>query len=196
MLTAHTSPLPPHAWGPGSVNQHASHVGGQTSQRSQFTCPVYIATYHPIKPVHSELLSVTVPEVIGTCTVLVGTVESVPVQSHCYNLVCKIYHTSLVSSAAKLSPPPPTFSRLQSVPYTQPPLLGTVARPRRYFSARPLMLMQTESPLGVPDPDTLIYQSGFLDNLTIFVKVFMYTNRSHNPWRAIFCHEDCESDSK
>ena len=79
MLTAHTSPLPPHTWGPGSVNQHASHVGGQTSQRSQFTCPVYIATYHPIKPVRSEPLSITVPVVIGTCMVLVGTVESVPV---------------------------------------------------------------------------------------------------------------------
>ena len=77
LLTPH--PSPPHTWGPGSVNQHASHVGSQTSQRLQFTCPVYIATYHPIKPVNSEPLSVTVPVVIGTCTVLVGTVESVPV---------------------------------------------------------------------------------------------------------------------
>ena len=32
-----------------------------------------------IKPVHSEPLSVTVPVVIGTCTVLVGTVESIPI---------------------------------------------------------------------------------------------------------------------
>ena len=32
-----------------------------------------------IKPVYSEPLSVTVPVVIITCTVLVGTVESVPV---------------------------------------------------------------------------------------------------------------------
>jgi len=82
MLTAHTSPLPPNTWGPGSVNQHSSHVDGQTGQRSQFTCPVYIATYHPIKPVYSEQLSVTVPVVIGTCTVLVGMVESVPVPPH------------------------------------------------------------------------------------------------------------------
>jgi len=80
MLTAHTSPLPPpHTGGPGAVNPHANPVDGQTSQRSQFTCPVYIATYHPIKPVHSEPLSVTVPVVIGTPTVLVGMVESVPV---------------------------------------------------------------------------------------------------------------------
>jgi len=79
MLTALTSPLPPHTWGPGSVNQHSSHVGGKTSQRSQFTCPVYIATYHPMKPVYSEPLSVTVPVAIGICTVLVGTIESVPV---------------------------------------------------------------------------------------------------------------------
>ncbi len=62
------------------------HADGQTGQRSQFTCPVYIATYHPIKPVHSESLSVTVPVVIGTCTVLVGTVTSVPVPPHLYML--------------------------------------------------------------------------------------------------------------
>jgi len=66
---------PPHTWGPGSVNQHANHADGQTSQCLQFTCPVYVATYHPIKPVHSEPLSVTVPVVIGTRTVLVGTVN-------------------------------------------------------------------------------------------------------------------------
>ena len=83
MLTAHTSPLPPTHGVPGRSTSmpatDASHVGVQTNQRSQFTCPVYIATYHPIKPVHSEPLSVTVLVVIGTCTVLVGTVESVPV---------------------------------------------------------------------------------------------------------------------
>ena len=45
-LTTFTSPLPPpHTWGPGSVNQHSSHMDGQTGQRSQFTCPVYIPAY-------------------------------------------------------------------------------------------------------------------------------------------------------
>ena len=80
-LYAHGSHLtpPPPTWGPGSVNQHAYHADGQTGQRSRFTCPVYKATYHPIKPVHSEPLSVTVPVVTGTCTVLVGKVISVPV---------------------------------------------------------------------------------------------------------------------
>ena len=91
MLTAHTSPLPPHTWGLGSVNQHSSHADGQTGQRSQFTCPVYIATYHPIKPVYSESLSVTVSVVIGTCTVLVGTVDSVPVPPQFHQYFCCLY---------------------------------------------------------------------------------------------------------
>jgi len=81
-LYAHNLHLipPPHVWGPGSVNQHSSHVDGQTGQHSQFTCPVYIyPRFTPIKPVHSEPLPVTKPVVISTCTVLVGTVESVPV---------------------------------------------------------------------------------------------------------------------
>jgi len=44
MLTAHTSPLPPHTWGPGSVNQHSSHVGGQPA--SAHNWPVlYIYSY-------------------------------------------------------------------------------------------------------------------------------------------------------
>ena len=80
---SHLTPPPPHM---GSrVGQPTFQSRGRsTGQRSQFTCPVYIATYHPIKPVHSEPLSVTVPVVIGTCTVLVGTVEYVPVPPH-YN---------------------------------------------------------------------------------------------------------------
>ena len=82
MLTTYTSPPPPHM-GPGSVRPAFQQRGRATGQRSQFTCLVYISTYHPNKAsilsVYSQPLTITVPVVIGTCTVLVGTVESVPV---------------------------------------------------------------------------------------------------------------------
>jgi len=45
----------------------------------------------PIKPVYSEPLSVTVPVVISTCTLLVGMVESVPVPPQCVKVgICFI----------------------------------------------------------------------------------------------------------
>ena len=78
-LTTYTSPLPPPHMGPGSVSQHSSHMDGQPA--SAHNSPV-LYIYPPmtlINPVYSEPLSVTVPVVISTCTVLVGTVESVPV---------------------------------------------------------------------------------------------------------------------
>ena len=113
---SHLTPLPP-TWGPGSVNQHAYHADGQTGQRSQFTCPVYIATYHPIKPVHSESLSVTVPVVIRTCTVLILVP---PQELHCllkskkmapgikiqFFLVCTFDPRTLFPSFCSCSPGP------------------------------------------------------------------------------------------
>ena len=68
--------------GPGSVRPAFQPRGRSTGQHSQFTCLVYIyRLITPIKPVpvYSELLSIIVTVVIGTCTVLVGTVVSVPV---------------------------------------------------------------------------------------------------------------------
>ena len=62
--------------GPGSVSQHSSHVDGQLA--SAYNSPIlYIYPAMTLrKPVYSEPLSVTVPVAIGTCMVLVGTVDS------------------------------------------------------------------------------------------------------------------------
>ena len=74
MLTTYTSPPPP-THGSASIPAR----GRSTGQGSQFTCPVYIAAYVTNKASYSVPLSVTAPVVIGTCMVLVGMVESVPV---------------------------------------------------------------------------------------------------------------------
>ena len=73
-LTAHTSPLPPPDMG-SRVGQPAFQSCGR-SNRPALTIylPCIYRLITPIKPVYSEPLSVTVPVVIGTCTVLVGTV--------------------------------------------------------------------------------------------------------------------------
>ena len=79
-LTTYTSPLP---------LTHGSRVG-QTSipatPASAHNSPVlYIyPLVAPNKPVYTKPLSVTVPVVFGTCTVLVGTVESIPVPPQYY----------------------------------------------------------------------------------------------------------------
>ena len=75
--TPHLLPPPTHG---SRVGQPAFQPSGQsTSQHSQFTVLYIYLPMTLIKPVYSEPLSVTVPVVIGTCMVLVGTVESVPV---------------------------------------------------------------------------------------------------------------------
>ena len=45
-LATYTSPFPPHM-GPGSVRPAFQPRGRSTGQRSQFTCLIYISTYHP-----------------------------------------------------------------------------------------------------------------------------------------------------
>ena len=82
MLTTYTSPLaPPHM---GSlVGQPALQPRGQSTGLAHYLPALYIyRVITPIKPVYSEPMSVTVPVVIGICSVLVGTVESVPIRPH------------------------------------------------------------------------------------------------------------------
>ena len=96
MLTAHTSPLPPHTWGPGSVNQHSSHVDSQPASTHNSPVLYIYPPMTPIKPVYSQLLSVTVTVVIGTCTVLVGAVEFVPVPPQVH--ITKIFTSTLLQN--------------------------------------------------------------------------------------------------
>ena len=71
--------LPPHTWVPGRSNQHSSHTDGQPASPHILPVLYIYLLIVPNKPVYTEPLSVTVPVVIGTCAVLVGTVVSVPV---------------------------------------------------------------------------------------------------------------------
>ena len=49
-LITYTSPLPPPHMGPGSVNQHSSHVDGQPASAHNLPALyIHIATYHPNK---------------------------------------------------------------------------------------------------------------------------------------------------
>jgi len=83
-LTTYTSSLPPPHMGPGSVRPAFEPRGWSTGQPSQFTCIVYISTYHPNK---ASILSTAVH--YCTCSyrylALVGTVESVPVPPQPYS---------------------------------------------------------------------------------------------------------------
>ena len=88
MLTTYTSHLPLPHMGPVLVRPAFQPRGRSTGQRSQLTCLAYIyRLITPIKPVYSEPLFVTVPVVIGTCMVLVGTEESVPVPPQEHNSI-------------------------------------------------------------------------------------------------------------
>jgi len=78
-LTTYTSPLPPHTWVPGRSNQHSSHADGQPARAYNLFVLYIYPLIALIKPVFTEPQSVTVPVLFGTCTVLVGTVESIPV---------------------------------------------------------------------------------------------------------------------
>ena len=78
MLTTYTSPLP-HTWVLVRSNQHSSHADGQLASAHNLPALYIYPLIAPIKPLFTEPLSVTVPVVFDTCTVLVGTVESIPV---------------------------------------------------------------------------------------------------------------------
>ena len=75
-----TSPPPTHGSRVGQTSIPAVWTVNQPALTIYLPC-IYIIyrLITPIKPVYSEPLSVTVPVVICTCRVLVGTVESVPV---------------------------------------------------------------------------------------------------------------------
>ena len=72
---------PPHTWVPGQSNQHSSHADSQSASAHNLPVLYIYPLIAPNKPVHTEPLSVTVPVVFGTCTVMVGTVVLIPVPS-------------------------------------------------------------------------------------------------------------------
>ena len=72
--------------GPGRSNQHSSHVDGQQASAHNLPALYIYRVSTPTKLVYSEPLSVIVPVVIGTCTVLVGTVLPIPVPPHIHIL--------------------------------------------------------------------------------------------------------------
>jgi len=73
-LTTFTSP-PPHTWVRRQSNQHSSHADGQPASAHNLHVLYIYPPITLITPVYTEPLSVTIPVVFSTCTVLVGTVD-------------------------------------------------------------------------------------------------------------------------
>ena len=67
--------LPPPMGGGDRQNQHSSHMDGQLASTQNLPALYISSLLYPNKPVNTEPLSVTVLVVIGTGTVLVGTVS-------------------------------------------------------------------------------------------------------------------------
>ena len=79
MLVTCASPPPPHTWVPGWSNQHSSHSDGQPASSHNSPVLYIYPIIAPNKSVYTEPLSITVPVLFSTCTVLVGTVVSLPI---------------------------------------------------------------------------------------------------------------------
>ena len=90
--SSHLTPPPPHM---GSrVGQPAFQSRGRSNRPAltiHLSCIYSHLSPNKARTVYSEPLSVAVPVVLGPCTVLVGTVESVPVPPQFHQYFCCLY---------------------------------------------------------------------------------------------------------